>query len=71
MLKIVRVVLHLGKSQMYVLCTYNGFRRNVRYEWKQKIQSDVPPDNWVELVKYEMDDAWSRSKRPGLPFPIR
>lgn len=67
-MRVLRVVLNLGESKMYVLAEYNGFRKNIRLEWKQLIATDLPPPNWRELVEFELFNEYSNRKKGGLPF---
>lgn len=61
-MKIIRVVLELGKSSMHVLADYQGVRRNVKFTWDAKIRTDVPPEGWRDHILFEMEDVYSQVK---------
>ena len=66
-MEIRRVVLFLGESQMDVLVKEPSRRRlmKIRYDWKVRGQSDIPPANWVSTVEAEVADILTgRSKVP-------
>jgi len=67
-MKIIRIVLELGKSSMHVLAEYQGVRKNIKYTWQTKVQTDVPPFTWVDHVRHEMEDEFTKSKKGRLPF---
>ena len=67
-MKIVRVVYNLGEYKMWVLCSYQDIRRNIQFTWKERDIMDIPPENWVETVRCEIEDAFSKAKKPGPLF---
>jgi hypothetical protein len=67
-MKILRVVLELGKSSMHVLAEYQGVRKNVKYTWETKIRTDVPPADWEDHVLFEMEDIYSQERLGRFSF---
>ena len=67
-MKIIRVVLELGKSSMHVLAEYQGLRRNIKLTWSNRIRTDVPPVDWEEHVLFEMEDIHSQVKSGRFVF---
>jgi hypothetical protein len=53
--RMVFVVLHLGKSGMEVIAERSGVRRRVNVTWHRAEKDDIPPEDWPNQVRQEMD----------------
>lgn len=68
-LSILRVVLEIDKCFMTVLCEYKGLRKNIKLTWKQRGVTNVPPEDWKEKVRFEMEDILSQiASKKGFSF---
>lgn len=54
-MRIVRAVLHLGKSRMDVVVDLGDELVKVGYQWVSKEQTDVPPARWPLLIQKEIE----------------
>jgi len=65
-MKLLFVVVHLGKSKMEVVCDWKGKKRKVEVCWMAKQQTDLPPTTWAAMVQEELEvqdsDAAARAR---------
>lgn len=55
-LKLISAVLHIGKPIIEVIAEdADGHRRRIEYTWMSKDSSDVPPTDWIEAIKAEIE----------------
>lgn len=63
-----RVVLFLGESRLEALVKAPNQAKllRIQYDWKEKVQTDMPPKNWIVTVMHEADEASTKSG--SVPF---
>lgn len=71
-MKLLFVVLHLGKSKLEVTVEDDGgHRRRVGFVWHAKEQSDIAPAHWPESIVGELafQDAEAHNEAMGRKPP--
>ena len=64
--KLVLAVVFLGRNGMESISERNGRRRAVHITWHARELSDVPPADWSDQVKQELDFQDSNPMPPGM-----